>query len=505
VIVRRVSLMALAAVFLGAALLGITPALLTAWGSITLIAIGLALVTVIFLRRMLSRLVDSLPRMATTRASAINLPHESASANEALLKWSRTAFFLGVATVTESTWRPAFGLTVSQMFFFAALGGCLFATLRGRRITVLPAALVAGTLIFGLGGVLSSLEAEDRTASIVEVVHGAYVMLLWVWTGTMVLRKRSDVMLAIALWGFSGAVNGAGAVAQVLGFDALAGPLLGNRATGFTAHPNDLGSACAVALVPALLFASSGSVRGIIGAIRLAVPLLVAAGIVLSGSVASMLAATTAVVLVLSAPVVPAHARATIVTVLAVPIIAIAAMGGDIPSPIERVGQVTNTSPLTPAAGSGEARADGVAVAIDSIVADPLIGTGLDPAGGVVDLVTNGQPVQQQVHVAPVAVWYQAGVFGALGLGIVVASSLAAGWRGVTSARTTDEMQVAWGLLAAYGAFIIVLFTVPFVFQQYGWLAGVMVFAWRMRRDSAPARSFMGTSGQPVETAMIPG
>ena len=505
-IVRRASLMTLAAMLLGAALLGLIPASLTTEGSIALIAIGLALVVATLLRWTLSGLANSLPRVASAPASAADIPQASAPANEALLKWSRIAFFLGVATVTQSTWRPAFGLTVSQIFFFVALGGCIFAALRGRRIAPLPAGLAAGTLIFALGGALSSLEADDPTASVVEVLHGGYVMLLWVWTGMMVLRSRSDVMLAIALWGVSGAVNGAGALAQVVGLDAVAGPLLGNRATGFTAHPNDLGSACAVALIPALVFAiDTGARLGIIGALRLATLLLVAAGIVLSGSVASMVAATTAIVLFLTAPVVPARARAMMVVVVAVPIIAIAATGANIPTPIERVSQVANTSPLTPAAGSGEARADGAAVAIDAIVADPVIGTGLDPAGGVVDLITNGQPVQQQVHVAPVAVWYQAGVFGVLGLAVVVASSLAAGWRGLTSARTYDDMLIAWGLLAAYGAFIVVLFNVPFAFQQYGWFAGVMLFAWCMRRDEAPAHSIMSASRRPLDTAIAAG
>src|SRR3954453_5619852 len=43
------------------------------------------------------------------------------------LRWSRGVFYLGAATVTETTLRPVVGLTVSELLFLGAFTGAVFA------------------------------------------------------------------------------------------------------------------------------------------------------------------------------------------------------------------------------------------------------------------------------------------------------------------------------------------------------------------------------------------
>ncbi len=350
---------------------------------------------------------------------------------------------------------------------------------------------MAGVCIFAFGAAISSVSAASPTESGTEVLHAVYVMLLWVWTGAMVLRNRPQIMIAVTLWAISTAVSGFGALTQVFGIEALAGEMEGSRATGFTVHPNDLGGACAIALVPALLLATRW-VPGrapIIRALNWVVVALVAVGLVLSGSMAALLAGFVGIVVWLSSPFVRAPGRVAVVAAMAVTLLVVAIAGGRITTPLERLEQVTSPAGSGPVAGSGEERLEITKRAWPTIRENPIIGQGVDPAGTVVTILSGGRPVVYQVHGAPVAAWYEAGIFGLIGVLIVFAALVATGWRALSTAASDDELLIGLALFAACVAFLIFALTTPFVLQQYGWFSAVMLVAWRLRRDLAPQLS----------------
>ena len=71
------------------------------------------------------------------------------------------------------------------------------------------------------------------------------------------------------------------------------------------------------------------------------------------------------------------------------------------------------------------------------------------------------------------------------------------------------DLLIGLSILAAFLAFLIIAMTTPFVFQQYGWFTGVMLVAWRMRRENLAefipsmadrAPQPLRAAGQPVLT-----
>jgi O-antigen ligase len=400
------------------------------------------------------------------------------------LRLSRGLFYLGCLTVVEASWRPVAGLTVSETLFLAAVGTSFVAVLRGRAIAPVPGSLIAGVAVFSAGGTISSLGAQSPASSGIEVLHGIYVMLLWGWSAAMVLRTRAQVLRAVTLWTASATISGIGALLQVTGLVDLTGPLEGNRATGFTEHPNDLGGASGIALVPALLMATRGGPSPPLAiALRWTVVGLIATGLVLSGSVAGMAAGLAACLFWLSSPTVRVGTRAGVIAALAAALAIATLVGGSgVTSPAERIDQVTSPVGTETSAGSGSERVAIVQTAWPRIKEDPIVGTGLDSSDTVVSIISGGTTRPYQAHGAPLAAWYEAGILGLLGVLMVFGALAATGWRALKLAGTRDDALIGWGLLSALVAFVVHQMTTPFVFQQYGWLSGAMLVAfWALR------------------------
>jgi hypothetical protein len=281
------------------------PAILPLEGAIVVYALCVGVLFVVFLRTWLR----SYPGRAATSRTGHETEDVGADARRDIdanrdLRTSRLLFYLGTLTVTESSLRPALGLSISEIFFIAALVGCVLAGMRGHRVPLLPTSLVLGVSLFALGGSVSTLAAQSPGGSAAQVLHAVYVMLLWTWTGAMVLRTPGQLFMAIVFWSISAAVNGVAAIAQVLHTP--------ERAKGLTVHPNDLGGAAAVALIPALMVATTPMLTrgGIVRGARWVTVALVAVAIFLSGSVAAMVAGLVATVIWLASPAVRAPGRA---------------------------------------------------------------------------------------------------------------------------------------------------------------------------------------------------
>ncbi|HEY8001674.1 MAG TPA: O-antigen ligase family protein [Solirubrobacterales bacterium] len=475
----------LAAALIGSALVGLLPAVLSPSGAWVACAAALTALAAVLLRRAWRG--AALGAAQGGRTDAESTDGELAwDRRDWDLRWQRGLFYLGTLTVTESTFRPAFGLTLSELFFVVAFAGCVFAILRGHRVARVPALIVVGATLFALGGAISSLSAHSPEASGAEVLHALYVMVVWAWTAAMVLRSRTQILFALSLWGVSAAANGLAAIAQVLGIDSLAGGLEGTRTTGFTEHPNDLGGVAAVALVPALLLASRPNPGGlaVTRVLRWTIVGLIAVGLILSASVASMLAALVGLVVWLSSSAVRAPSRVALVLALAAPLMVVAVIGGRITSPSERLQQVTTDSATQGVSGSGEERIAILEAAWPVIRQDPLVGTGLDDQGKAITIFTNGQTRPYQIHGAPVAAWYEAGILGLVGIVIVFWAYARTGWLALRSSAGGDDLLIGWALLAAWVAFVVYALTVPFLFQQFGWFSGVVLVAWGLRREA---------------------
>jgi O-antigen ligase/polysaccharide polymerase Wzy-like membrane protein len=494
-----------------AVLLGILPAAFSSAAALAALVLGLgALAVIIFRSGMRSGLRSPRPmKSANVGGTSANAEGSSAGGPDPVLRVPRLLFYLGALLVTQSSVRVALGLTAAELCFIAAFGLTVVAVLAGRPTSRVPPMLVVGVGLFALGGLISSPNAASPSRSVVEVVQAVYVMLLWAWTAATVLRSRSQILTAMTLWTTSAAINGFAAITQVAGFTALAGALEGTRATGLTVHANDLGGACAVALVPALMMATSAlpGRRGSVGLARIprwVILGLIACGIVLSGSVTAMAAGFVAIIVWTMAPAVRAPGRLAVVVGLAFALLAIALVGGKVSSPTQRVAVVTSSNGTLPGTGTVDVRIRTVQQALPRIEGDPVMGVGFDGAGGAVQVIDKGQSRAYQVHSAPVAAWYEAGILGLVGL-LVVAFTLArASWSSLAGGDENDTL-IGLAIFAAGIAFVIVALTSPFVFQQYGWFAAVMAVAWWSRRqESARPADVIVTPVRRPQTIRMP-
>jgi O-antigen ligase len=474
------------------ALLGLAATGLSTTGTLLVAVLGLVILGVLLFRRSLRPGITALTgaRPQEAQAAGITEPGDGSDRQaDPLLRIPRLLFYLGALTLAEGSWRPAAGLTVSEIFFILAFVATVAAVLAGRPMARVPKALVIGVAVFALGGLISSVGAANVQGSVAQTFQGIYVMLLWVWTGATVLRNRSQILIALTCWTISSAFDGFAATLQVAHITALGGPLEGNRATGLTDHPNDLGAACAVALVPALMLATSrlpGRGRGGTGLMpimRWSLLALTAAGVVFSASVSAMFAGLIAILIWLAAPAVRAPGRLAVVAALALSLIALTLAGGAITSPTERLQEVTTTG-VSSSTGSGGIRLKTVERAWPRIESNPIVGRGLDTIGSSVYVINQGNSVPLQVHGAPVAIWYQAGFLGLVGVVIVVWCFVAGAWRSLLSTRDQADVVIGLSIFAAFIAFFVYAMTAPFVLQQYGWFTGVMLLAWRLRRDA---------------------
>lgn len=474
-----------------AVLLGLAAGALPFAGTLAVGVLGLGILAALLFRRGLR------PRPSTTQPQLKIGKFEGgetgrftdaadASSADRILRIPRILFYLGSLTLTEAVWRPALGLTVSEMLFLLALGATVIAVLAGRPIARIPNGLVIGVAIFALGGAISSIAAESTGSSVSQTLQGIYVMLLWVGTGATVLRTRPQIVVALGCWTFSSGLNGFAALLQVLHVSWLGGALEGSRAIGLTDHPNDLGAACAIALVPALMLATTRlpGRSGRFGPVRWCLLAFTAIGVILSASVGAMFAGLIAILIWLLAPAVRAPGRVAVVTVLAVSLAGLTLAGGAVTSPAKRVEEVTSNG-VSPDSGSGAIRIKIIQQAWPRIESNPIVGRGLDSSGLSVNVISHGSVVSYQVHGGPISVWYQAGILGLVGVLIVVWTLLRGAWRSLGAGDQTD-MLIGLSILAAFIAFIVNAMTTPFVLQQYGWFTAVMLTAWRLRRDGLP-------------------
>lgn len=399
------------------------------------------------------------------------------------LRLPRMLYYGGMLFLAQLTFRPL-GFTVSDYFFFASLLATGAAYLGNRRPIplVLPTTMLVGVLVYTIGALLSSVVAASPLASAAIASRFVYLTVVWFWLGTVVLQRPSHLRTAIRLWVFSAAITGAAALLQFFFGNVIPGTSIASgRMTGFSQHVNDLGGVTSIALVPAVMLASGIRMRMASRILSYIPPTLIATGLMLSGAVGGMIAATSASLIWLSFST--RRHRALImlfVAMIGLAVISEAQRGAGSQSPIDRLNAVS-ASRDDPGA-TLFSRFDTIEGAWVSIRANPFLGVGLDQESNKVE--ATGFPVHNLV----IGPWYEAGLLGILGMIVVLSSLVTLARRTVSRSRSQDEWTVALSLYAAFGGLLVLGTGAPVLFQRYGWVAAALLIAIRaqQRRSSKP-------------------
>ncbi len=381
----------------------------------------------------------------------------------------RLIYVASLGLLTILVFRPALGTTASDWLGFLALGLAVLGVVgaRGGGPGWLPAPLLIGAGLYLFGGLISSFQAEAPVSSLGVLLRFGYLVIAWFWLGSVVLRTVDHVRLAAFAWVLSAGLNGAAALVQLAWGDVVPGtsttPFFG-RMVGLTGHPNDLGAICAIALPVGLLLPRLYESRlqrvTALGAVT-----LVVAGLLLSGSVGSFLAAAVGIGTV--GFVVRPSARVIVfMTVLLAVATAVVSLQGDYGglTPGSRINQVTSSE------GSVQARLRAYEAALIRIDSNPLVGVGPAPGGARTS-------VGSQVHNAWLGAWFESGLLGLLGLSLVTISGVVLGLQVLRNAIAREERLLAGALVAAFLACLTYGLGAPVLFQRYGWVSLALIVA----------------------------
>jgi hypothetical protein len=384
----------------------------------------------------------------------------------------RSLTYCGFVTLAVLTPRPTPTLAWSDWIFLAALAVAVFETLaRSRNEHLqLPKLIFAGGGLILIGALLSLPNSADGTESIAFVARFIYVTVVWFALAGYALRTTGDVSTAVRLWVGSAALSGAAAVAQLLGTNVVPGAVIANgRMTGFSLNPSDLGGVCAVALIPAvaLLDVHGHSLaRRIASAVLVA---LVAAGLLLAGSVDGFIAAAVGLAIWLWAGGAGRRGVGALLGLAALfSIVAGAVAQLGLFLPIDRIVSVLS-SPNDPNA-TFYTRLATFDLAWRWIGASPVSGVGFDPASS-----TTAAGIA--VHNILIATWFEGGIFALLGVVLVLLAAAGTAWRAWAGSKSIESRRLGAALLAAFGSSIAFSMGNPIMFQRYIWVPVFLAIA----------------------------
>jgi O-antigen/teichoic acid export membrane protein/O-antigen ligase len=490
----------LAAVFLPRVALGLVIAL----------SAGLLFV---FARRALTNHSHVFQRRVATRHGS--LPHGDQGSVDAAgegFDVPRRLYYGGVLLLGLLTLRVAGQVTFSDLLFLASfLLACAELAILRRRVPVkLPFLLLIGVALFSVGGFVSTFESYRELSSVAVIARLVLLTVFWFWLGTIVLRRQEHMTRAISCWVVSAAICGGGAILQLLVGDVIPNASIdGGRATGFTSHPNDLGALAAIAFVPALMLASRPRIATATRAWFYLMLLLVAAGLILSGSVGALIAAACAVFvwLVFQRPSI--HALLALAT-LAACVVALATLQSlrGAPDPLDRLETVTSPSAQqgTAPVGSVYQRIGTYTAAIERIEEDPFVGVGLDLHS--VSRPFGIESYEYDVHNLVIGLWYKTGLVGLVGMLLTLLAVARSGWIAISESISSSERRVAVALGSSVVAFVVFAMTAPILFTRVGWISAALVLALRgiqlERLASVEPADQLRDARQPMEASFQP-
>jgi O-antigen ligase len=392
------------------------------------------------------------------------------ASDDRLARWLT---YLGFGTLALLTLRPTSALTVSDWVFLSALVVMVLGyRYESRGIRIAPPRLVlAGVALVVIGALLSLEDSVDGGESLAVVARFVYLTLGWFALAGYALRTTRDVSVATQLWVASVGLSGAAAVAQLFGGpDIIPGTaaVLG-RMTGFTQNVTDLGGMCAIALAPAISLLDSpgrGPVRRIASVVLVG---LVAAGLILSGSVDGLIAAAVALAIWIWTG---SPGRRGVGALLGLAALFVVIAGTTVLEglvlPGARIASVF--SGASDPNATFYARLQTYEQALSWIGGSPVFGAGFDTASASHSGVG-------LVHNLLIASWFEGGIFGFVGIVVVLLGTAVTAWRAWTGSRSPESRRLAASLLAAVGAAIAFSMGNPILFQRYIWAPAFLVIA----------------------------
>ena len=399
---------------------------------------------------------------------------DAAATDDVQLVLPRRLYYLGAATIGFLTVRPAVAFTLSDWIFFASFGLTCVALLTSRadRDFLIPRVMTTGVILFSVGGLVSSVHALEPLQSASVVLRLLYLTIVWFWLGTIVLQKQRHVENALFAWVASSAASAGGAIVQFFFGNVIpGGDVAWGRMTGFTSDYNSLGGLVAIAFVPALMIAVDAR-RARVRTFGMVCVALLVAGLLLSGSVGSMLAVFVATIFWLAVRGITRRTVMTLGVIAVAGAILITATGStNSPNPLNRLTRVTSKQEaVAGTGGSLYTRLHGYRLAWDRIEADPFVGVGLDDASS---FALFGDKL---VHNMLLSTWTTAGIVGLVGILLMVGGAVSVGATAVRRAPPHLRSLNA-SLLASVVAFIAFGMSEPILFVRYGWFPAALLVA----------------------------
>jgi O-antigen/teichoic acid export membrane protein/O-antigen ligase len=486
---------------------GIAVAVLSAQTAFLVILALSATLFFAFARSALGQIYSASVRLARARFLRSDVEELSSDPPDAGFRVPRLLYYLGLVLLGLLTLRAGGQVTFSDvLFLFSFLLACAELVIVRRHVAIrLPLLLLLGMAIFSFGGLVSTFQSYEYVRSTGVIVRLIFLTVFWFWLGTVVLNRREHVLKATNLWVASAAISGSAAVVQLLIGNVIPGATaLGGRMTGFTTHPNDLGGLTCIAFVPALMLAARQSMPAPRRLFSYVVLLLVAAGLILSGSVGAVLAAAAATFVWF------AFQRTSVQTILVfatigLSVIAVTTVQGmrGAPTPLERFDIVTSGTSEGGAVGSVQERIVVYRSAANAIEENPFVGVGLDLTS--VTKPFGEENYKYDVHNLIIGLWYKTGLFGLAGMLIAFVAVFRTGWMTILRSLSESERRLAVALVSSAVAFIAYAMTAPVLFSRYGWISAALLFALQgVQQRSSYAASVSAYEGGVRESVLTP-
>ena len=382
----------------------------------------------------------------------------------------RFFFYLGLLTIGQTVYRPAFSFTASDWFFLMSFFFTTSESLLRRKIeSRFSPYMIIGIFLFTIGGIVSSGFAKMPLMSVIALIKYLYLIVVWFWLGAILLQKPEQIQTSIVLWTSSAALSGLCAIMQIIWGDSIPGASFSwSRMTGLTEHVNDLGGLTSVALIPAIMMLTRfpKSIWRLVQSWITAI--LTAVGLLLSVSMSGVSALLVSVVvwLVLSRLTLKSIVILSISAVLFFTVISIQSRYRGV-SIISRLYDISDDGFSSETL---QTRVDTYISAWKVISDNPLLGVGLGPDVG---LTQTGHAV----HNIFLLNWFQSGLFGLLGILMILSAIALEAYNGMRDPKRKDERILGIALFSSFIAFLVLGIAQPIYYNRFGWISAALLLA----------------------------
>lgn len=388
--------------------------------------------------------------------------------SEAPCNFVRALYFLGMLFVNFTIFRLFFGITISDSLFLLSFMFALTLTVFPQTVpSILPRSLIAGTFLFTISAIFSSINAVDTTHSILSIIKFLFVVVAWFWLSGFTIRKYAHLELAIDCWLISATICSLCTIVQIQWPNIFSGMYSSwGRMAGLSEHPNEMGLISSLALIPlATKFSSATDWRlKCMWVVGLVVTL---SGLMLSASIAGLIGATIAFVMWFNFLKKKKVAVALLFIMLAIgysSFIFQKKYGGQ--SYVDRFISYQQSPLENTTFGSRLGVYDD---AISAIANNMFIGSGLDTESLAIG--------EEQIHNMLLLVFYGGGVFALIGILLIVFSVWRMARHNISCSINKNQKRLAQALYISYIIALVEAMASPVLYRRTVWLPGALILA----------------------------